>query len=178
MDEATAERWLPVQGYEGLYEVSDLGRVRSLRKQVILKPGTSGTAKKTGYLMVMLCVGGKYKKRYVHHLVAESFIGPRPDSLIIRHLDGNHRNNAAANLTYGTYSENLHDSVAHGTNYWSGREACDNGHGFTPENSYWNGKQRVCRTCRRERVAEWYARNPDAKAAANTRPRKRSAKAA
>lgn len=66
------ENWRAVVGYEGLYEVSDQGRVRSLKfgKTRILKYGKAGA----GYLVVNLCKDGKHKLMYVHRLVAEAFI--------------------------------------------------------------------------------------------------------
>jgi len=97
------ETWKPIIGYEGLYQVSDLGKVRSLKfgKERILKPGMSA-----GYLAVGLCNNGQ-KTRKVHQLVAEAFIGPRPDGYETCHKDDVKTNNVLTNLYYGTKSENL-----------------------------------------------------------------------
>ena len=105
------ERWLPVPEYEGIYDISSLGRVRSYFHKTIriLKPWKS----KKGYLFVD--IGNKH--RSIHSLVAESFIGKRPEGLVIRHLDGNPANNTPENLAYGTQSDNEQDSVNHGTHY-------------------------------------------------------------
>jgi hypothetical protein len=161
------ETWLPIPGYAGKYEVSDAGRVRNQRGYV-LKPGNSGGP--YGYQMVILA---PRKKHYVHALVALAFIGPRPDGQQVRHLDGDRFNNARANLAYGTPSQNSYDTVDTGHHFHAVREECGNGHEYTPETSYWNGRQRVCRTCRNERVAEWNERNPEYSAAAKRKRRNR-----
>jgi hypothetical protein len=102
------ETWKSVVGHAG-YEVSDLGRVKSsLRGGRILRPGIASN----GYPTVAL---GRGKTRTIHSLVAEAFIGPRPDGQEVRHKDGNRRNPAALNLSYGTRTQNIYDAVAHGT---------------------------------------------------------------
>lgn len=58
---------------------------------------------------------GKKFRRYVHHLVLETFGGPRPQGLVCRHLDGNPANNVLENLEWGTYAENEADKLRHGT---------------------------------------------------------------
>jgi len=162
--------WVPIAEFPEFYEVSDLGRVRSLHfgKVRILKPGWAN-----GYPMVLLHVGGVQYKRYVHRLVAEAFLDRCPEGQEVRHLDGDRRNPAKANLSYGTHGENEKDKVQHGTHPWASQTHCANGHEFNEENSYWNGKQRVCRACRSQRVAEWNARNPGYTAAYRRSKRQR-----
>lgn len=63
-----------------------------------------------GYLYVRL----RAKDRAIHRIVAATFLGPRPPGMEVRHLDGNKRNNAPANLAYGTRSENIQDRARHG----------------------------------------------------------------
>lgn len=118
------ERWLPVVGYEGLYEVSDLGRVRSvdamvagvfgrtqIRRGKILKQSPSGS-----YLAVVLSKCGKIKTHRIHKLVLEAFVGPRPDGCEARHFpDRDIRNNRLSNLSWGTALENSDDKRKHGT---------------------------------------------------------------
>lgn len=91
------EEWKPIDGYEGLYEISNLGRVKSLKynKEKILKPG-----KARGYLRVCLCRNGKSKMLSVHRLVAEAFI-PNPKRLPeINHKDEDKTNNVVGNLEF------------------------------------------------------------------------------
>lgn len=108
------EVWKPVPGYEGLYEVSNKGRIRSLdqtisyvKKGRILRPGRSSN----GYPSVVL--SGR-KSRTLHSVVAAAFHGPCPLGMQIRHLDGNRGNASSDNLKYGTPAENGADTVRHG----------------------------------------------------------------
>lgn len=131
-----AERWAPIKGYEGAYEVSSLGQIRSLpghyRHAKILKPGTIGK----GYQGVSLCLDGKVKGFYVHHLVAAAFIGPRPEGLDVCHNNGDQTDNRIENLRYDTVNGNMRDSIAHGTHRSVGRTHCIHGHEMTEENTY------------------------------------------
>lgn len=94
------EEWKQVKGYES-YEVSNLGRV--CRNQKILQ----GTLLKNGYRNYGLWKGNEYHWRTGHSLVAEAFIGERPEGLVIDHIDNNKQNNCLENLRYITYSQNL-----------------------------------------------------------------------
>ena len=114
------EIWKPVVGYEGLYEVSDLGRVRSLNyhrsgKVRVLKYKTD----KDGYKFVILCKDGKYKSFRVHRLVALAFI-PNPDNLpCINHKDENKTNNCVENLEWCTRRYNVEYSLAKPVNQYT-----------------------------------------------------------
>lgn len=101
------EIWKPVPGLETRYEVSNQGRVRSLRFRGQAKLGERimklTKCSSTGYLVVKLCS----KKRQVHQLIAESFIGPQEKGMDINHIDGDRTNNNLANLEYLTRRQNL-----------------------------------------------------------------------
>ena len=111
------ENWKPVAGHEDAYEVSDLGRVRSLPRRVrlvtrqagettrsvpprVLRPGPT----RSGHVSVAI---GKGNSRLVHQLVMEAFAGPRPDGFEVLHLNHEPADNRLVNLKYGTRSENL-----------------------------------------------------------------------
>ncbi|WP_299315526.1 NUMOD4 motif-containing HNH endonuclease [uncultured Halomonas sp.] len=119
------EIWRDVPGYEGRYEVSDKGRVRSRDRQVeaTTRQGTTYYSRRRGRLLRpgrMNAFGhlsvaiGKGNSRTVHSLVMEAFIGPRPDGFDIRHLNGDGSDNRLVNLEYGSRSENNRDIARHG----------------------------------------------------------------
>lgn len=107
------EVWKPVKGYEGLYEVSSLGRVRSVKRNLVMHPHP----RRHGYLAVMLYGKGGHKTRNfkqfsVHRLVAEAFI-PNPDNLPeVNHKDECKTNNCAENLEWVTRLENVNYGTA------------------------------------------------------------------
>lgn len=154
-----SENWKPIAGYEGKYEISDLGRVKSLVRHGdtnsrILKP----VLRKSGHLQVSL--SGKTRK--VHQLVAVAFLGPCPDGMEICHKDGNPANNHASNLKYGTRADNARDRVDHGRDRNARKTHCDNGHEFTNSNTIVRKSGgRDCRACQRGRVrntgSKWQA---------------------
>lgn len=119
------ERWLPVVGYEGFYEVSDRGRVRTIERQVNYKniktrtvpPRIRSTnALCKGYPAVNLSKEGETKMRAVHVMVLEAFEGPKPTPAHEGcHADGNPLNNVFGNLRWGTRKENKADQFIHGT---------------------------------------------------------------
>lgn len=106
------EKWLPVVGYEGLYEVSDQGRVRSLRKNIIMK----NSPLQAGYRCVWLYRDGCVKNQLVSRAVLTAFKGAPPSPKHqAAHWDRNLLNNALKNLRWATPSENDKDKDRHGT---------------------------------------------------------------
>lgn len=114
------EIWKDIKGYENIYQVSNLGRIKTLDKYVnclygqkrLIKEKIIKTFKNNnGYFITSLYVNSKSKKFLVHRLVAEAFI-PNPDNKPqINHIDGNKENNCVDNLEWVTQSENeLHAS--------------------------------------------------------------------
>lgn len=103
----TTEEWRPVVGYEGFYAVSSYGRVKRVHQQHGTHAGRvlkGHNLSNKGYYHVYLCVGNKRRRRLVHRLVAQAFLGV--SSLEINHIDGNGLNNRLDNLEYATRQEN------------------------------------------------------------------------
>lgn len=112
------EIWKPIKGYEGLYSVSNMGRVKSLAgKQRGSGKGTpiyqsedidvKPCMLRTGYLGFNLCQDGEKKHALLHRIVATAFV-PNPDNLPqVNHKDGNKRNNRADNLEWVTAKQNV-----------------------------------------------------------------------
>jgi hypothetical protein len=140
------ERWLPVPGYDGRYYVSDRGEVRShVRKATRLLAQTSRS--QAGYRGVSL---GIRNPRYVHVLVLEAFVGPRPHGAVVRHLNGDNQDNRLENLAWGTALENARDRVNHGRDFSASKTHCKNGHPFSGDNLRVRGRHRFCRACARD----------------------------
>lgn len=79
-------------------------------------------------------------------MVADAFIGPRPNGAVIRHLNGKANDNRPENLAYGTQAENVQDEVRHGTHVEARKTTCPKGHPYDAM----NGVGRRCRQCHRE----------------------------
>lgn len=117
------ERWRSISGFDGLYEVSDMGRVRSLDRKVkrgdqyltvrgrVMTPSMAGK----GYRKVTLCRDGKQTHRYMHALVLETFVGPAPAGMEGAHGNGRRDDNRLTNLRWDTRSGNFADKIIHGT---------------------------------------------------------------
>ena len=104
------EVWKDVVGYEGLYQVSNLGRVKSLKRNQLLKPKIA----KNGYVQVKLYNGDK-KTRYIHRLVANAFLDNHNGKAEVNHIDSNPSNNRLDNLEWVTHKENMEWSALQGT---------------------------------------------------------------
>ena len=103
-----AEVWRPVVGYEGHYEVSNLGNVRNSRTGYVLKPIDKGI----GYMSVGLSKHGKVEQYYIHRLVATAFVENPNNYNVVNHLDESRDNNRADNLEWTTNLANLRYGTA------------------------------------------------------------------
>jgi hypothetical protein len=163
------EQWRPVPDFPG-YCVSDRGRVLSLERYVpwngFLKfiprreLRQAGSGYRLRYKYVQLYRGKTQVKRYVAHLVAEAFIGPRPEGKEVCHNDGDAANNWASNLRYDTHSENLFDAVRHGTHQWARKTRCRYGHLLSAPNLVPTARARCrdCLACNRARARITYSK--------------------
>jgi hypothetical protein len=148
-----SERWRPVVGREGAYEVSDAGRVRSLDAVIVRSDGRRHTV--TGRILQQLVKpsdpyptvmigngpGTRPTRQRVHNLVLAAFVGPRPNGLIACHENDTPTDNRLANLSWGSYSANLDDAYRNG-----GRrrpKSCQRGHRLVEANR----RNRGCRSC-------------------------------
>ena len=112
------ESWQPVKETLGRYWISDMGRLATMNhyardghagKVKIMKP-----AETEGYMKTMITINGKSRTIGIHRLVAEAFLGERPEGFDINHKDGVSTNNRLDNLEYCTHSENVLHSYRHG----------------------------------------------------------------
>lgn len=163
------ENWLPVVGWEGIYEVSDQGRVRSLDRIIetsrgqwrlrgrMLRPSPAHLEPPIKYRAVDLQFERRTQYVRLHVLVLEAFVGPRPDGMAACHNDGDINNNTVGNLRWDTYSSNNYDLTRHGTHWQSSKTHCKHGHEFTPENTLIRTSgHRKCRKCHADAMSCWY----------------------
>jgi len=118
--------WKPIPGYEGYYEISESGIVRSLDRVDTVVSGIKGTYQRrhkgrvisqgdwVGYPTAMISMKNKKYGFFVHRMVAQVFIGPCPEGMQVRHRDGDRGNPHKDNLLYGTQNENEADKKLHG----------------------------------------------------------------
>ena len=118
----TTEIWKSVQGFEGRYEVSNLGRLRSLDRTSVYKDGRvanikgtmiKGAITKDGYLVVAL---NSSCRRYIHRIVAETFFGKPEFRDTVNHKNGNKIDNRVDNLEYNSFKENNEHARNNGLN--------------------------------------------------------------
>lgn len=112
-EHTVAEEWRPVVGYEGLYSVSNLGRVRRDRAGGRYRAGAIRAIVLNihGYPQAVLYRENVNKTFTVHGLVAAAFIGPRPDGYEVNHLNGVKTDNRAENLEYATHAQNMRHTI-------------------------------------------------------------------
>lgn len=129
------ERWRDIKGFEGLYQVSDLGRVRSLDRKIhvdrrgtrsydivsrgkVLRQTVRRPEMLGSYLFVGLAKHGKYSQRFTHRLVADAFLEKVDGKTQINHKDGNKQNNRLDNLEWVTPKENSIHAIKSGLRSW------------------------------------------------------------
>lgn len=136
-NQPTNEQWLPVVGWEGFYEVSDLGRIRSVARIVIRSDGRKRTVyakdlqphtTRYGYRVAGLYRGNKGTNAPVHRLVLEAFVGPCPDGMEACHGNGVRDDNRLENLRWDTRKANVADMLNHGTQNNQAKTHCPRGH--------------------------------------------------
>lgn len=165
------EEWRDIRGYEGIYQVSNLGNVKSLPRTLPHSRFGTRTYKgksrslipdKDGYRMVLLYKNGTCKGFRVHRLVADAFIGDCGEDFVVMHLDDNTSNNCVSNLRIGTMKENLEDCFSKGRgkrgDYQKEKTHCPQGHEYVPNNVPESKKgwgRRECRSCANTRSMIW-----------------------
>jgi hypothetical protein len=171
------EEWRDVPNYEGLYQVSNHGAVRSCDRVAtagwprhIRGVQMSPQVFRTGHLYISLSRGGVPAKMSVHRLVGFAFLADSYfEGAEICHGDGDPTNNHVDNLRWGTASDNQKDRIRHGTNRWASRTHCERGHLFEESNTRWvkrsSGRtHRQCRRCSRDASRRYYRNRKGASA--------------
>ena len=165
------EQWRPVVGYEGLYEVSDQGNVRSVDRAFVDGMGRTRRLRgrplrahinaSNGRRMLQLKAPGRERlMTTIYPLVLEAFVGPRPPGMDACHNDGDRLNDRLENLRWDTSSENGRDTVRHGKHPWARRTHCSSGHVLAhPNLDPALLPRRKCRACARAQANESYARS-------------------
>lgn len=110
LENLPGEEWRNVVGYEGIYQVSSLGRVKAIIKKRIMAQHDNGK----GYLTVNLSIRGKAKKKYIHRLVTEAFIPNPNDKPEVNHLNLKKNDNNIQNLEWNTKKENMNHARYNG----------------------------------------------------------------
>jgi hypothetical protein len=158
------EQWRDVVGYEGIYSVSDEGRVRSEERVIeVAGAGRAGPWRRVkarimkqhadprGQMHLGLHFDGIQEMVVVQRLVLAAFVGPCPPGMESQHRDGNLANNTLANLRYVTRRDNAANCIRNGNHQNVNQTHCPHGHEYTPENTLVSGGRRKCRICQRKR---------------------------
>ena len=160
MKSTQAEQWRPIPGYEGYYEVSDTGNIRSFDRLIAakgrkpyIKPGRllKASPSKSGHMRVAVTKDGEMKFEYVHRIVLSAFVGPCPLGFEACHKNDIPSDNRIENLRWADRSENMYDRTRNGIDNNGTKYAthCQRGHRFDRENTiiYKDG-HRACRQCK------------------------------
>jgi hypothetical protein len=162
------ETWLPVAGFEDLYEISNRGRARSLDRIVVTKAGVRKVHR--GRLLCPRCLprgyvyydlhrqDGSCLRAYAHVLVLENFVGPRPKGAEGCHGPGGISDNSLANLRWDTHQWNMRDMVRDGSCHLS-RSVCSKCGGSMDGVEYYpdgHPRRHYCVPCRRDYQREYH----------------------
>lgn len=149
------ETWRQIPGYEGIYEVSDHGRVRSMDRIDAAGKRRKGIPRRlsqqtSGHMTIWLCRDRVSQNFLVHHLVLAAFVGPRPDGMEGCHQNDDGSDNRLENLRWDTRAANVRDSVRNGSHHMARKTHCPQGHEYTATNTYhYPAGNRACNECRR-----------------------------
>jgi hypothetical protein len=151
---AGADVWRDIPSFQGFYQVSGHGLVRSVDRNDIYGRPMLGQVvgqwlDRDGYKMVTLYVNSKKYRRYVHLLVLEAFHGPRPPALVGCHRFDQKHDNRVQSLYWGTRSQNMYDSYRNGR--MPEKTHCARGHLWVPANLKTEGKsgKTYCDICKK-----------------------------
>lgn len=170
MNAAPEEEWRDIPGYEGYYQASSLGRIRSVERVISQRHATGEVQRRMpmvyltpfthsgdGRFVVALSRDCIVRKFGVHVLVALAFLGPKPHAKSqCCHRDGDHINNSPENLYWGDNSSNVQDAIRHGTHYPASKITCPYGHALRSPNLKGSARQRACKAC--ANANEWARR--------------------
>ncbi|MCD2099528.1 NUMOD4 domain-containing protein [Rhodococcus qingshengii] len=170
------EEWRAIPGFEGHYEASNLGRIRSVDRAITRSDGVvlnrrgkvlAPAPNTSGHLQVSIrSTDGIKRSRSVHQLVLEAFVGPKPSPKHEAcHANDVKTDNRVENLRWDLHAANMQDILDNKLNYFKNQTHCKHGHEFTPDNIYWkpdkNGEltRRQCKTCTLEHSRKRYERH-------------------
>lgn len=166
-----SEEWRPVVGYEGLYEVSDLGYVRSLDRVIVCKTGQRQTRygrvmvphlSKANRRTVVLSREATQRTVHIYRLVLEAFVGPCPAGMEACHTNGDSSDDRLANLRWDTKSANAVDQIRHGRHHEARKTHCRRGHELADYNIvpafFRLRRERACLACWRAKCNARYAK--------------------
>lgn len=144
-------------GYEGHYEVSDQGRVRSLARTDVRGKKWKPRILKLQYeryVRVSLKKNGSSARELVHRIVAKAFLGEPPENRgYVLHLNNDPHDNRPSNLRWGTHTENMRHRIESGNNPELNKTHCPQGHPYDEKNTYVDPKgHRRCRKCGNQRM--------------------------